>query len=300
MYYQISLSVLTLLSVSVTAQADIRAFACEPEWGALLEELGGDHVTVYTATTAMQDVHHIQARPSLIAQVRQADFVLCTGAELEVGWLPLLLRRASNPKIQPGGAGYLEAAEFVALLEKPERLDRALGDVHAQGNPHLHLNPHNILKVARGVTARMEDIDPSNAETYRQHYVDFEHRWIAAIARWETQAESIRGMPVVVHHRSWVYLNDWLGLEEVGTLEPKPGVPPTSGHLKTLLVQMESKPAQVIIRAPYASERASKWLAKRTDIPAIVLPYTVGGNEQAPDLFGLFDNTLAQLNDTAS
>jgi len=278
-----------------TASAGIRAFACEPEWGALLEELGGEYVAVYTATTALQDVHHIQARPSLIAQVRRADLVVCTGAELEVGWLPVLLRRANNPKVQPGTSGYLEAADYVTLLEKPERLDRALGDVHAQGNPHLHLNPHNILKVARGVTSKMEKIDPANAETYKERHADFERRWTAAISRWKAQAETARGMPIVVHHRSWVYLNDWLGLQELAALEPQPGVPPTSGHLKELLVQMQSRPARMIIRAPYVSERASKWLSKRTGIPAIVLPYTVGGNEAAMDLFSLFDNTVAQL-----
>ena len=207
----------------------------------------------------------------------------------------MLLRRANNPTIQPGTPGYLEASTFVALLEKPERLDRALGDVHAQGNPHLHLNPHNVVGVAKGVTARMQDIDPVNTKTYQQHYAEFEQRWVTAIARWEKQAQAVRDMPIVVHHRSWVYLNDWLGLEEVGALEPKPGVPPTSGHLKTLLEQMQTTPARVIIRTPYASERASKWLSKRTEIPAIVLPYTVGGNGRAKDLFGLFDDTVAQL-----
>ena len=214
---------------STTTAADIRAFACQPEWDSLLEELGGKQVSVYNATTALQDVHHIQARPSLIAQVRRADLIVCTGAELEVGWLPILLRRANNPKVQPGKTGYLEAADYVPLLEKPERLDRSEGDVHARANPHLHLNPHNVLKVANAVTARMAAIDAANAENYEQRYVDFERRWTEAIHRWETRSAPIRGMPIVVHHRSWVYLNDWLGLEELAALEPKPGVPPLAG-----------------------------------------------------------------------
>lgn len=249
------------------------------------------------ATTAQQDPHYIQARPSLIARMRRADLVVCTGAELEIGWLPVLLRRGGNPRVQPGGDGYFEAANYVPMLEVPERLDRAEGDIHPGGNPHIQLDPHNIERVAPALSQRLAKLDPAHAADYRQRLDDFMQRWQAAIQRWEKEAEPLKGMPIVVHHKSWVYLNHWLGLNEVGTLEPKPGVPPTSGHLAELLETLKVTPARAVIRAPYQDARPSEWLSKQ--VPGLVvleLPYTVGGNAQASDLFGLFDSTIKLLN----
>jgi zinc/manganese transport system substrate-binding protein len=287
-----------IVSLSLSAgslQAKVRVFACEPEWAALAEAIGGDALSVYAATTAMQDPHSLEARPSLIAQVRRADLVICTGAGLEAGWLPLLLRRASNPDVLPGKPGFIQATDYVPLLEKPARLDRAEGDVHADGNPHVQLDPRNILRVAQALSDRLRLIDPGGEHTYVERLTDFATRWQAAITDWEQRAAPLRGMPIVVHHRAWTYLNHWLQLEEVGALEPRPGVPPTSKHLAQLLHRLEQKPARVIIRAPYQSPRASEWLAKQSGIPALVLPFTVGGNDQADDLFGLFDSTITLL-----
>lgn len=283
------------LTLSGGAHAGLRIFACEPEWGALAEQLSGDAAKVYTATTARQDVHHIQARPSLIAQARRADLVVCTGADLEVGWLPLVLRRAGNPAVQPGARGYFTATDYVTLLEKPQRLDRAEGDVHAQGNPHIQLDPHNIQRVADALAQRLADIDPAHADDYRQRLHDFTDRWQTAMQRWEQQAAPLKGMPIVVYHRSWTYLNHWLGLRQLAELEPLPGVPPTSSHLAGVLDAMKAQPARAIIRAPYQDPRPVEWLHDHTGIPALELPTTVGGNAQAGDLFGLFDSIIAML-----
>jgi len=283
------------LILSGGAHAGLRIFACEPEWGALAEQLSGDAATVYTATTALQDVHHIQARPSLIAQARRADLVVCTGADLEVGWLPLVLRRAGNPAVQPGARGYFAATDYVTLLEKPQRLDRAEGDVHAQGNPHIQLDPHNIQRVADALAQRLADIDPAHADDYRQRLHDFTGSWQTAMQRWEQQAAPLKDMPVVVYHRGWTYLNHWLGLRQVAELEPLPGVPPTSSHLSSVLDAMETQPARAIIRAPYQNPRPVEWLHDHTGIPALVLPTTVGGNQQAGDLFGFFESIVTLL-----
>ncbi|MCG6865495.1 MAG: zinc ABC transporter substrate-binding protein [Thiogranum sp.] len=291
--YAASLFVFTLLSPPL--QAALRILACEPEWGALAQELGGDDVSVYTATTAHQDPHHIQARPSLIAQARRADLVVCTGAELEIGWLPLVLRRAGNPKIQTGTTGYFAATDFVALLEKPQRLDRAEGDVHAAGNPHIQLDPHNILRVAQALGPRLAELDSQHADQYAQRLKDFSQRWQAAMGRWETQAEPLKGMPIVVYHRAWTYLNHWLGLDQLAELEPRPGVPPTSSHLAEVLDKMKAQPARAVIRAPYQDQRPVQWLHDHTGIAMLELPFTVGGNAQAGDLFGLFDSTVQML-----
>jgi len=275
--------------------AGLRVFSCEPEWASLVTELAGDHAEVFTATTAQQDPHYIQARPSLIAQMRRADLVVCTGAGLEAGWLPVLMARGGNPGTKPGTDGYFEAANFVPMLGVPQRLDRAEGDIHARGNPHIQLDPHNIERIAPVLSERLARLDPGNAGDYQQRLDDFSRRWQSARQRWEIQAASLRGMPIVVHHESWDYLNKWLGLNQVGTLEPKPGVPPGSSHLSGLLNTLKTTPARAVIRAPFEEARPSEWLGKRTDLVILELPFTVGGNEQASDLFGLFDSSIALL-----
>ena len=289
------LLVLLILWLPVYAHAALNVFACEPEWAALAKEIGGGDVKVYSATTAMQDPHRIEARPSLIAQMRRANLVVCTGADLEVGWLPVLLQNANNAAVQPGRPGYFEAARFVPLLAKPARLDRADGDVHAAGNPHLHTDPRNILRVAEALTARLAEVDPANAAAHRARGQAFAARWQAAITRWETRAAPLKNLPVAVQHKSFSYLLAWLGLREVAVLEPRPGVEPSVSHLARVAAQLQATPARAVLRAAYQSPRPADWLASRTGIPALALPYTVGGNARAQDLFGLFDDTLDQL-----
>ena len=289
------LSLFLALQCMPAARAAVNVLACEPEWAALTLELGGERVRATSATTARQDPHHIEARPSLIARARNADLVVCTGADLEIGWLPLLLRESGNPRIQPGQPGYFEAADFVRLLDKPVSLDRGQGDVHAAGNPHLHADPRNLLKVADALAQRLARIDSAQAAHYGARNRDFQARMSAAIARWESEAASLRGMPVVVHHKSWTYLADWLGLRVVADLEPKPGIEPSVASLSALLERLKSQPARLILRTAYQAAKPSEWLAQRAGIPALELPYTVGGSPAATDLFGLFDDTIGKL-----
>src|SRR6186713_2543976 len=203
------------ISCAGPALADLNILATVPEWGALAQELGGDKVKVYTATTALQDPHHVEARPSLIARARGADLVIATGAELEVGWLPLVVQQAGNPKIRPGQPGYFEAASAVALLGKPARLDRAEGDVHPAGDPHIQTDPRNIARVAAALATRLASLDPPNAAYYQARAATFDAAWRADIARWEQQGAALRGVPVVVQHKAFTYLIAWLGLTEV-------------------------------------------------------------------------------------
>jgi zinc/manganese transport system substrate-binding protein len=273
----------------------LNIFACEPDWGALATELGGSDVKVYTATTALQDVHRIQARPGLIAKYRQADLLVCTGADLEVGWLPALASTGNNPKLLPGAPGYFEAARHVSLLDVPDFVDRSMGDVHAAGNPHIQTSPYNILAVAGPLAERMAKLDPSRADAYRARLAAFETKWRAAIGRWEAMAHPLRGVRTVSLHRSWPYLYDWLGMVEVASLEPVPGIPPTVRHLNRILEQLRQEPAQLAIHAAYQDPRASRWLAERIPITVVELPYSVGGAPGAEDLYGLFDVTLERL-----
>ena len=277
------------------AQAKISLFACEPEWAALARELGGADVEIFTATTPRQDPHHVRAKPSLIAAMRRADLVICTGASLEVGWLPILLQKAGNASVQPGGAGLLLAAELVPLLEKPVRLDRAEGDIHPEGNPHVHLNPHNIALVATALTERLKSADTANASSYQARSDDFAVRWRDATQRWEQQAAGLKGTAIVAHHKAFSYLLAWLGIQEAGVLEPKPGIPPTASHLEALLQKLTLVPARLIVRTPYDPADASVWLSQKTGARAIVLPFTVGGDAESGDLFALFERTIALL-----
>lgn len=273
----------------------LNVFACEPEWGALAAELGGDKVVVYTATTGAQDPHRIEARPSLIAQVRRADLVVCTGAELEIAWLPLLQRQAGNARVLPGQPGDFAAADYVQKHEIPKSLDRSEGDVHPYGNPHVQTDPRNIARVAAELAKRLRTLDAGNAAFYQQRYDNFAARWREAIARWEKQAAPLKGVAVVSHHKGWVYLYQWLGLREVAVLEPRPGVPPSSAHLANVLASLRAQPAKMVIHAAYQDSRPSEWLAAHANVPLVTLPFTVGGTRAATDLFTLFDVTIGEL-----
>ena len=284
-----------MLVAAAPAQAALRVFACEPEWGALAQELGAGLLDVSVATSALQDPHQIQAKPSLIARTRNADLVVCTGAELEIGWLPLLLQQSGNAKVQPGQPGNFAAADVVRKLEVPTQLDRAQGDVHASGNPHIQTDPRNIALVAAALGARLQQIDPGHAAQYAKAETDFAHKWQQAIARWSAQAAPLRGTAVVSQHKAFAYLYDWLGLKEVAVLEPKPGVEPSAAHLQGVLAALKATPAKMVLHAAYQDPKPSQWLARNAGIAVVKVPFTVGGSDAAKDLFGLFDDTVARL-----
>ncbi|HWK84430.1 MAG TPA: zinc ABC transporter substrate-binding protein [Caldimonas sp.] len=284
-----------LALLALPAHGALHVFACEPEWGALAQELGGSLVDVTVATNALQDPHQIQAKPSLIARTRNADLLVCTGAELEIGWLPVLLQQSGNAKVQQGQPGNFAAADFVKKLEVPSLLDRSQGDVHAAGNPHIQTDPRNIALVATALGARLAQIDTAHAADYAKMQASFASRWQQAIARWTTQAAPLKGTPVVSQHKAFVYLYDWLGLKEVAVLEPKPGVEPTATHLQEVLATLKATPAKMVLYSAYQDPRPSEWLARNAGIAVVKIPFTVGGSDAAKDLFGLFDDTIARL-----
>ena len=296
----IRITALLLILVSPLNANALSVFACEPEWGALVAELAGEETEITIATTAFQDPHSLQARPSLIAAVRNADLVVCTGADLEIGWLPLLLRRAGNPKVQLGTQGNFLAANFVRRLEIPKTIDRSQGDVHPQGNPHIHLHPRSISRVADELAERLSQLDSSNSADYASRLEYFQHRWDEAQSVWDERIGKLKGMRLASHHRSFSYLADWLDLDIVATLEAKPGIPPSGAQLATLLEQLTPNPPVGVIRTPYENEKPSAWLSDRLDIPQIQLPFTIGGTDKAVDLFSLYDQTLRILEEYAN
>lgn len=291
----LALATLSLCLGARPAQAAIKVLATTPDWAALVMELGGDKVNVYTATSAFQDVHRVDAKPSLVARARTADLIVATGADLEIGWMPVLLQDSGNTKIQPGTPGYFESAPLVHLLEVPSAVDRSMGDIHPLGNPHVTLDPHNIAVIAKALSARLMQVDSANAAFYAARGEDFLKRWQQATARWELQAAPLKGVGVVVIHRDQVYLCNWLGLKELAAIEPKPGVPPSAGYLGELVTKLATAPPKMILRNAYNDPKAADWLSERAHSPVVLLPYSVGGTPEAKDLFGLFDDTINRL-----
>ncbi|MEE4248979.1 MAG: zinc ABC transporter substrate-binding protein [Alcanivoracaceae bacterium] len=279
----------TLLGISSLSNAALNVFACEPEWAALAREIGADRVKITAAISADQDPHKVQARPSLISAVRQADLVFCTGAELEIGWLPVLLSRAANPKVQ-SAPGLFYAADQVLLIDKPESADRAHGDVHAAGNPHLHLDPYRITKVAEALTEQLIILDPAGSAHYQQGLEDFLQRWRAAVADWESRAAHLKGTPVVVHHRSFSYLLNWLGMHAVAEMEPKPGLPPSPKHLSEILGKVDKENVKLILFVSFNGNQGATWLAKRSGACSVQLPFS-----HEDSLFILYEELISIL-----
>ena len=276
------------------ANAALNVFACEPEYAALTKEIA-PKANVYSATTAMQDPHQIQARPSLIAKMRRADLAVCAGADLEIGWLPMLQLKSANPTVRNSQTGLFLAAEHTETLDKLDNVDRTMGDVHAKGNPHLHLDPYRLLQVGKALTQRLSQIDSDRAKEYQANFTAFEQQWKQAISEWEKQAQSLKGKQVIAYHSSFRYLFHWLGMKQIGDLEPKPGLPPTTGHLAQLLKLTKQQHVSGVVVASYQDERGGQWLAKRANIPLVIMPITVGGNQQSSDLFKLYDGLIKQL-----
>jgi zinc/manganese transport system substrate-binding protein len=283
------------LAFTLPAHAAIKVLATTADWGSLVTELGGDKVNVYTATSALQDVHQVDAKPSLVARARSADLVVATGAELEIGWLPVLLQESGNSKIQPGAPGYFEITSALKLLDIPSAVDRSMGDVHPLGNPHVQLDPRNIALAAKALSVRLAQVDPPNAAFYQQRGADFQARWTQAMTRWAAQAAPLKGVPVVVIHKDQTYLIRWIGMTELAAIEPKPGVPPSAGYLAGLVQKLGAAPPKMILRNAYNDPKAADWLSERIKAPVVLLPFSVGGTPEAKDLFGLFDDTLNKL-----
>lgn len=290
----IALFVLTSL-LSASARAELNVFATVPEWGALAQELGGDQVKVFVATVAQQDPHHIQARPSLIARARSAQLLIAMGAELEIGWLPIVQRDSGNPGIQSGQAGYFEAAPIVQLRDIPKSVDRSMGDVHAEGNPHIQTDPRNLIPVAQALSARMILLDPAHASHYQDLLSRFIAGWEKNLAKWAEAARPLQGVRAWVQHDGFPYMFAWLGMEQVGTLEPRPGVEPSVSYLNEVLQRQSTAKGRMILVAAYLNDSPSKWFGEKTGLPVVVLPFTVGGNGDAKSLSSFYDDTVSRL-----
>ncbi len=280
-------------ATAATATA-LNIFACEPEWAALAKELLPD-ARITSATHADQDPHHIEARPALISALRRADLAICTGASLEAGWLPMLQQRAANGRVQNGQPGLFIASHAVVLDDIPTVVDRSQGDVHAEGNPHFHLDPERLLAVARDLADRMASLRPERTAEIRQRLLAWEARWEAQMTRWQEAARPLAGKAIVAQHGGFLYLFRWLGLRQIADLEPKPGLPPTVNHLQSVLAAVRAGQPIGIVQSRYQDPRAGRWLAERSTLPLLILPSTVTDDGATATLEGLMSHLVEAL-----
>ncbi len=282
--------------IAMPVQA-LNIFACEPEWAALARQLAPD-ATVFSATHAYQDPHYIEARPSLIARLRRADIAFCSGAELEAGWLPALQQRAADPAVRDGLPGMVYAADIVSTIEKHQVSLVGRGHVHAQGNPHLHLDPERVEDIAKAFSQRLQRIDSDNADLYQQALATWHAHWKKKKLQWRQQSLILRDQQIVVQHTTFSYLWRWLRMKPVADLEPSPGVPPTLSHLDGLVTALKDKQPRAIVYNWYQSEKSPRWLAEKTGLPLLSLPSTVSKKDGIETLEQLFDHLIAQLRTT--
>ncbi len=289
------LSAICLLAVANTAQA-LTIFSCEPEWAALSAALA-PQARVVSATHAYQDPHYIEARPSLISKLAKADIAICSGAGLESGWLPALQKRASNRQVQDGARGMLYLSRYIKTIEKHQAQFFSTQHVHAEGNPHFHLDPERVYKLAAVISKRLQKIDPDNKQAYQRALTHWQRNWQQAMQRWKHQTAQLAGKAVVVQHTSFSYLINWTGMQAIADLEPEPGVPPTMAHTQSLVEKTRQQQPVAILTNWYQNDRAAGWLSEKTGVQHLNLPATVDLEGEVNNLQRLFDHLFSQLQD---
>ena len=288
---------LSLVIISNSALAKIKVFTCEPEWTSLVKEITKNKAVVYQAISGKQDPHKIQARPSLIAKVRNSDLLVCSGADLEIGWLPVLIEKAANNKIKVGTLGYFEAASVIDVIDKKSNVDRSMGDQHPYGNPHIHLNPHNILIVGQEIVERLSKIDPNNSKIYQENFASFQSKFSNKIVEWESKAKVLVNKNIISHHADINYLVQWLKLNLLSTIENKPGIPPSASQMKKLVYDFKDSNILAINSFIINPAKPSNWLSNKLQAPKVSLHYTVGSQNNIKNLFDLFEENLRILLD---
>jgi zinc/manganese transport system substrate-binding protein len=278
------------LFASTTASAAIKVVATTQDLAAIVAEVGGDKVTVDSIAKGYQDPHFVEAKPSFIIKLHSADLLIVVGRDLEVAWLPPLITQSRNAAIQPGGAGYLDASQNVRILDLPTgQITRAMGDVHPTGNPHYWLDPGNGRIIAKAIQTKLSEMSRGDAAYFAQRYADFDRRLSEAEKRWKTAMAPYKGMKVVTYHRSWTNFADAFGLDVIGYVEPKPGIPPSPAHTLDLQQEMKQKNIRILLVEPYFDSKTPDAIGRDTGAKVVVLPPSVGGVREITNYIELFD-----------
>lgn len=279
--------ILFLLPFSLFAQLNIAV--SYPYIGAIAKAIGGEEVKTIVLAKGNWDPHFVVPRPSLIAKLRRSDALIMNGAQLEIGWLPPLINRASNAKIYPNAQSFLNLSHQVELIQKPQSVDRSLGDVHPDGNPHFHLDPNRILRMAESIGDFLIRIDPDNAQEYRNNLQAFSKEWTLHLARWKKAMADKKGMKVIQYHDNLAYFNQAYGLKSIATIEPLPGIPPSSRHTLSLIDLIKEQAPACILHDVYHSTKTAEYLVEKTGIRLVIMPHDIGALDSVDSLVGLFD-----------
>jgi len=278
------------------AEGNLNIMTATTDLAALAQEIGGDKVTVESVARGYQDPHFVEAKPSFLLKLRHADLLIVVGLELEIGWLPPLITQSTNPKIQVGAPGYFDASRFARILEIPTGVvTRAEGDVHPLGNPHYWLDPDNGLRIAKGIQNKLSEMRPNDAAYFAQQYDSFERRLKQADEKWIAEMKPYAGRKIVTYHRSWPNFAEHFGLNVVGYVEPRPGIPPSPQHTVELIGMMKRDAVKVIVVEPYFDLKTPNAIARDTGAQVLVLMPSVGGEKEITDYFKLFDYDIAKL-----
>lgn len=283
-------ALLTVLLASANAFAEIKVVATTQDLESIAREVGGDKISVESLAKGYQDPHFVEAKPTFIIKLHSADLLIVVGRELEIGWLPPLINQARNPRIQPNGDRYLDASQTAKILEIPTgQITRAMGDVHPSGNPHYWLGPDNGRRIAQLIQKKLSEISPADAGYFAQRYADFDRRLAEAEKRWQAAMAPYKGVKVVSYHRSWPNFTEAFGLDVIGYVEPKPGIPPSPSHTLELMQEMKRQNVKLIIMEPYFDRKTPDAIARETGAQVMVLAPSVGGEKAVTDYFKLFD-----------
>jgi zinc/manganese transport system substrate-binding protein len=285
------------LALPIAANAKkLNVVASTTDMAALTQEVGGDKLTVESIAKGYQDPHFVEAKPSFLLKLRQADLLVVVGLQLEIGWLPPLINQSGNPRIQVGSPGYLDASQFAEILEIPQgTVTRAEGDVHPLGNPHYWLDPDNGRRIARGIANKLAEMDPGDAAYFQEHFQDFDKRLMAAEQKWDAEMKPYRGRKVVTYHRSFPNFAKHFGLDVIGYVEPRPGIPPTPTHTLELIQLMKRESCKVVLVEPYFDLKTPQSIGRATGAQVVVYLPSVGGEKGVDDYFKLFDYDIGLL-----
>jgi ABC-type Zn uptake system ZnuABC Zn-binding protein ZnuA len=286
------LGILVLLGTGSLAQAQskLNVVTTTEDLASIAREVGGDRIAVESISRGYQDPHFVEAKPSFILRLQRADLLIVVGRELEVGWLPPLINQSRNAKVQPGGAGYLDASTQAHILDLPTgQVTRAMGDVHPLGNPHYWLDPENGKAIAKEIAAKLGELRPNDRAVFDQRLNDFTSRLDAAEKRWLAQLAPYKGAKVVTYHRSYPNFADRFGLDVIGYVEPRPGIPPTPQHTLDLINEMKRQNVKVVLVEPYFDLKTPNSIGRETGAQVLVMPPSVGGTKEITDYFKLFD-----------
>lgn len=295
----LALAMAFALGAAIDASAEIKVITATEDLASLVKEIGGDKVSAESLARGYQDPHFVEAKPSFVLKLHSADLLVVVGRELEIGWLPPLITQSRNSKIQPGGPAYLDASQTVKILDIPSgQITRAMGDVHPQGNPHYWLDPANGRRIAKAIEGKLAQMSPNDAAYFAQRYADFDRRLADAEARWKAALAPYKGTKIVTYHRSWPNFAEAFGLDVVGYVEPKPGIPPSPAHTLTLMQEMKQQGIKLILVEPYFDLKTPNAIARDTGAKVLVLPPSVGGVKEATDYIALFDYDVNLLAST--